>query len=56
MLVVHGNERIFTLAAPYYLGRHPEGNGDRAKKRGTAWLGGACEVDSHTQSKKSPTE
>jgi hypothetical protein len=23
MLLVRGNERIFTLSAPYYLGDHP---------------------------------
>jgi amino acid transporter len=56
MLVVHGNERIFTLAAPYYLGKHADGNEESAKKPGSAALGGACEVDNHTQSKKSSTE
>jgi hypothetical protein len=36
MLLVRGNERIFTLAAPYYLGDHSEGNGKGATKDGGA--------------------
>jgi hypothetical protein len=34
--LVHGNGRIFTLAAPYYLGDHPEGIAQRRTKDGDA--------------------
>jgi hypothetical protein len=31
MLLVRGNERIFTLSAPYYLGDHPEDEKSRSE-------------------------
>src|SRR3984893_14323351 len=46
MLLVRGNDRIFTLAAPYYLGDHPDDTGKRSTKDGGAVHGEVCEVDS----------
>jgi hypothetical protein len=31
MLLVRGNERIFTLSAPYYLGDHPGADRSRVE-------------------------
>jgi amino acid transporter len=56
MLMVHGNERIFTLAAPYYLGSHPDDAGKRSRKGGGAVHGEVCEVDGDCNAKKSPTK
>jgi amino acid transporter len=36
MLLVHGNGRIFTLAAPYYLGDRAEGTAQRSTQDGDA--------------------
>jgi amino acid transporter len=36
MLLVRGNERVFTLAAPYYLGDHPGASAPRSTKDGDA--------------------
>ena len=56
MLMVRGNERIFTLAAPYYLGDHPDDAEKRSTKDGGAMHGDVCEVDSERNAKKLPAK